>query len=143
MPFGELGAVCTMHQRNMREDRQVPAHGGIDLCLSRGIGEMIDAADHMRDAHVVIIDDDGEIVDRRAIRSQNDHVVEVLVRHHNAALHLIFYHRLTVALGFQPNHRLDAGGRGLRVGIAPWTDDDQRPFLGFGFGTHGSQLIRR
>ena len=61
----------------------------VDLRLPRGIGQVIDAADDMRHLHVVIVDDDGEIVGRVAVGAQDDEVVELLVREHDAALHLV------------------------------------------------------
>jgi hypothetical protein len=64
----------------MRHDGNLPAHGLIDLRLPRGVGEMIVAANDMRDAHVVIVDDDGEHVGRRAVGAQQHEVVEILVR---------------------------------------------------------------
>jgi hypothetical protein len=76
--------------------RQLPAHGLVDLHLAGGIGEVIDAADHVRDAHVVIVDDDGMVVDRRAVAADDDHVVEVGVLPHDAALHPVLDHGLAV-----------------------------------------------
>ena len=61
---------------------------------------MVVAADDMGDAHVVIVDDDGQHVGRRAVRAQQDHVVEILVREHDAALHAVVDHGLAVARRF-------------------------------------------
>ena len=44
----------------MGPDGNVPTHGLIDDRLPRGIGEVIVAADHMGDAHVMVVDNNGE-----------------------------------------------------------------------------------
>ena len=59
----------------------------IDLALARGIGQMVDAADNVGDAHVVIVDHHRQIVGRRAVGAQDDQIVEVLVLEHDASLH--------------------------------------------------------
>ena len=67
VPLGELGPVRPVNERNMRHRRNVPAQGLIDLGLSRGVGQMVVAANDVRDAHVVIVDDDREHVGRIAV----------------------------------------------------------------------------
>jgi hypothetical protein len=47
---------------------------------------MIVAADHVRDRHVGVIDDDGEVVRRCAVGAANDQVVELGVVEDNPAL---------------------------------------------------------
>ena len=101
------------------EDRHLPAHGLVDLHLAGGVGEVIDAADHVRDAHVVVVDDDGVVVDRRAVAAQDDHVVEVGVLPHDAALHPVLDHGLAVERRLEADHRLDAGRRILGIAVAP------------------------
>ena len=66
---------------------------------------MVVAADDVGDAHVVVVDDDGEHVGRRAVGAQDDEVVEVLVGEGDAALHAVLDHRLAV------ERRLDADRR--------------------------------
>ncbi len=53
---------------------------------------MIVAADDMRDVHVVIVDDDGEHISRRAVGAQQHEVVEIFIRPGDPALHEIFEH---------------------------------------------------
>ena len=93
----------------MGEHRHVPAHGLVDLHLAGGVGEVVDAADDVRDAHVVVVDDDGVVVDRRAVAAQDDHVVEVGVLPHDAALHAVLDHGLAVERGLEADDGLDAG----------------------------------
>ena len=100
----QLGAVGPVDQRHVREDRHLPAHGRVDLRLARGVGQVVDAADDVRDLHVVVVDDDGEIVGRGAVAAQDDEVVELLVGEHDAALHLIVDHGLALARRLEPDH---------------------------------------
>ena len=72
----------------------MPAERVVDVLLPGGIGEVIVAADDVGDAHVVVVDDDGEHVGRRAVGAQQHEVVEVLVLPDHAALHLILDHGL-------------------------------------------------
>ena len=109
MTLGELGAVRPVDQRDMRHDGHVPAQRLIDLHLPRGVGQMVVAANDMGDAHVVIVDDDGEHIGRVAVRAQKDEIVELLVGEGDLALHLVVDDRLAVLLGAQADHRRDAG----------------------------------
>ena len=68
-----------------------------DLDLARRIRQVIDATDHVRDSHVVVVDDDGMVVDRRAVAAQDDHVVELGVGYGHAALHPVVDHRFALA----------------------------------------------
>ncbi len=115
----QLGAVGSVDQRHVGEHRQLPAHGLVDLHLAGGIGEVIDAADHVRDAHVVVVDDDGVVVDRRAVAAQDDHVVEVGVLPHDAALYPVLDDGLAVERRLEADDRLHAGGRILGIAVAP------------------------
>ncbi len=46
-------------------DRPVQSH--IDQALACGIVEVIVAANDMGDSHVMVVDDDGQIIGRRAV----------------------------------------------------------------------------
>ena len=76
--------------------RHVPAERLIDLRLAGGIGEMVVAADDVGDAHVVVVDHDGQHVGRRAVRAQQHEVVEILVLPDHAALDRVLDHRLAL-----------------------------------------------
>ena len=87
--------------------------------LSRRIGEMIVAANDLRDAHVVIVDDDRQHVGRRAVGAQQNEIVEILVLEDDASLHGVLDDRLAV-LGRLDAHDIGrAGGRLGGVAIAP------------------------
>ena len=78
----------------MRHHRRRPAERIVDLRLPRRIGQMIVAADDMGDAHVVVVDHDGQHVGRRAVGAQQHQIVEILVLPDDAALHLVLDHGL-------------------------------------------------
>ncbi len=80
---------------------------------------MIVAADDMGDAHVVIVDHDGEHIGRRAVGAQQHEIVEVLVLPDDAALDLILDHGLAGLRRLEPDRRLDAGRRFARIAVAP------------------------
>ena len=75
----QFRAVGAVDQRDMRHYRHRPAERVVDLFLPGGVGQMIVAADDMGHAHVVVVDDDRQLVGRRAVGAQQDEVVEVLV----------------------------------------------------------------
>src|SRR5271154_5630070 len=72
MPLRELGAVRAVDQRDMSEFRDRPVERAVDLYLAESVTEMLVAADDMGDAHVMVVDDDREIIGWRAIRAQDD-----------------------------------------------------------------------
>ena len=119
MPLAELGAVGAVDQRDVRVDRLRPAHGLDDLELAEGVVQVIVAADHMRDMHVVIVDDDGQHIGRRAVGAQQDHIVELAVLDRDFALHGILDDRLAGLRRLEADDRGNARGRILRVAIAP------------------------
>ena len=49
-----------------------------DEDLARGVGQVVIAADNVRDAHVGVVADHGEVVGGRAVGAHDDHVVEHL-----------------------------------------------------------------
>ena len=103
---------------------------------------MVVAADDVGDAHVVVVDDDGEHVGRRAVGAQKHEVVEILVLPHHPALDLVLDDRLALARRLEPDHRLDAGRRLGRVAVAPAPVVAHRPALGFRRLAHLLQLPR-
>ena len=111
MALGELGAVGAVDQRDVGEDRHLPVHRPVDQRLARGVGQVVVAADHVGHAHVVVVDDDREHVGRRAVRAQQDQVVERLVLPGDAALHHVVDHGLALARRAQAD---DVGARRAR-----------------------------
>ena len=95
--LAELGAVGPVDQRHVGVGRLGPAHRLDDRQLAEGVVEMVVAADDVGDAHVVIVDHDCEHIGRRAVRAQQDEVVELGVLHGHAALDLVVDDRLALA----------------------------------------------
>ena len=108
----------------------------VDDGLARGVGEVVVAADDVGDAHVVIVDDDGMHVGRRAVRTQDDEIVEILVREAHIALHAVVHDRLALGRRLDADHRLDAGRRLGWVAVAPAPVIARRPALGAGLLAH-------
>ncbi len=117
--LGQFRPVRSMNERNVRHHRNGPAERVVDLGLTRGIGEVVIAADDMRHAHVVVVDDDGEHISRSAIRTKQDEIIEVLVLPNHAPLHLVLDHCLASQRSLEPEHRLDPGRGFGWVAIAP------------------------
>ena len=104
---------------------------------------MIGAANDVRDAHVVVVDDDGEIVRWVAVRAQDDQVVEILVRKDNAALHVIIDDRLALARCLETDDGLHVLRRVFGIAVAPGRQEDLRTALGLGLFARGLDLGRR
>ncbi len=117
--LAELGAVGPVDQRDVGIDRLRPVHGTDDLELAEGVVQVIVAADHVRDVHVVVVDDDGQHVGRRAVGAQQDHVVELGVLDLDLALHGILDHGLAALRRLEANDRRHAGRRVRRLAVAP------------------------
>ena len=80
---------------------------------------MVVAANDMGDAHVVIVDDDGEHVGRIAVGAQQHEIVEILVGEGDAALHLVVDDGLAVLARAQADRRRHARRRLGGVAVAP------------------------
>ncbi len=143
VPLGELRAVGPMDQRDVRHDRHAPAERVVDLGLPRGIGEVIVAADDVGDAHVVVVDDHGEHVGRRAVGAQQHEIVEVLVLPDHAALHLVLDRGLAGERRLEPDDRLDPGRRLRRVAVAPAPVVELGAALAARLLPHLLELVRR
>ena len=126
----------------MRIDRRRPAERLEDLRLPRRVGEVVVAADDMGDAHVMVVDHDGEIVGRRAVAAQDHEVVEILVGKDHAALHAVLDHRLAVARRLEANRRLDPRRRLGRIAMPPGAVISRRAALGASALAHGLKLFR-
>ena len=102
---------------------------------------MIVAADHVRDAHVLVVDDHAEVVGGRAVRARDDEIVELGVLERHGAVHQVFDHDGAVQRILEAHDRLHAGTRlgaiAAKAGIA-------RLFLARGLlRAHVVQLLLR
>jgi hypothetical protein len=132
-----------MDERNVRHLRHRPPHRAVDLALPRRIGQVIDAADDMGYRHVVIVDDDRQIVGRIVVRSQNYEIVEIAVLEYHLALDGILNDRFALLWSFEPDRRFDAGRRFGGFAVAPRPVIAYRALLGLRLGAHRVQLLRR
>ena len=108
-----------MDERDVRHHRNAPAQRIIDLRLSRGVGEVIVAADDVGYAHVVVVHDDSEHVSRRTVRTQQHEVVEVFVLPDDPPLHLILDHGFAGQWRLEPDHRRHSGRDFRCIAVAP------------------------
>ena len=127
----------------MRELRHVPFEGAVDLRLAEGVVEVVVAADHMGDAHVVVVDNDRQIVGRRAVGAQNDQIVQFRILYRDLALHEVVDRRRAFLWRLQANDRRNARRRFRRIAIAPGTLDVYRALLGPRLGAHRLEFFRR
>src|SRR5262249_1282479 len=81
-----------------------PAHRADDRQLAEGIVEMVVAADHVSDPHVVIVDHDRKHIGWGAVRAEQDEIVDFAILDGNATLDAILDHRFALAGSFQPDN---------------------------------------
>ena len=78
MALGEFFAVGTQNHRDVGERGHGRAEGLVDHDLTRGVGQVVVAADDVGDLHHGVVDDGREVVRGRAVRAEDDKVVELL-----------------------------------------------------------------
>ncbi len=61
----------------LRQRRTRAEHGAIDVDLARRVVDVVIAAQHMRDRHVDVVDDDGEVVGRHPVAACDHEIVEL------------------------------------------------------------------
>ena len=122
--LGHLRAVGSVDQRDMTIDRIRPAtldfiHGADDRQLAECVIEMIVAADHMGNAHVVIIHHNGEHIGRGPVGTQQDIVVDLGILDRNLALNRVVDRGFPVGRNLEANYERHAV-RGLAfAAVAP------------------------
>ena len=75
MALGELLAVRAVEQGHVGVERRLLPHRLQDQQLLGGVGVVVGAADDVGDAHVEVVDHDGEVVERRAVGARDHEVV--------------------------------------------------------------------
>ena len=63
----------------MGEGRRLDSQGAVEQDLLRSIGQMVVAADDVRDTHPDVVGDHREVVGRRAVGAEKDEVLDLLV----------------------------------------------------------------
>ena len=104
---------------------------------------MVIAANDVGDAHVVIVDHDGEHISRIAVATQQHEVVEVLVLPDHAALDLVLNHGFAGLRRLEPDGGLHAGRRFGGIAVAPQAVIKAGAALGAGFLAHRREFLRR
>src|SRR6266568_7234124 len=136
-----------MDQRDMGEFGDRPIERTVDLGLAERIAEMLATADHMGDLHVMVVDDDREVVGRGAVRAQDDQIVEFLVVDADLAEHQVAYRRRALLRGLEADHRGDPRHRqflGLGwIALAPRAVDAHRALFGARLFSHRLEFGRR
>ncbi len=126
----------------MGKFRDRPAERVVDLLLAKGIVEVVVAADHMGNAHVVIVDDDRKIVGRGAVGPQDYQIVELGIDDRHLSLDLVTDRRRAVLRRLQPDRRRNPGRSLGRIAIAPRAVIADRALLGSRPLAHRLQLGR-
>ena len=77
----------------MGEARRLPSEGAVDQHLAMRVRQVLLGADDVRDLHLMIVDDDGEVVRRQPVGADQDEVAErLLPPRHLAADHVVDRH---------------------------------------------------
>src|SRR5215216_3681102 len=90
---------------------------------------MIHSANNMRHAHVVIVNDDRQIIGWRAVGTQYDQIIQILVVEAHATLHAVFYICFSFRWSLEPDNWFHAGGRRQWIAITPSSIVALRPSL--------------
>ena len=133
----------------MREGGHVEAERLVDEDLARRVGQVVVAADDVRDAHVRVVAHHGEVVGGASVGAHDDHVVHHLGREAHVAVHGVVELDGAAVLGHAqaPHVRLaglDARGSLGRVEVAARAVVARVAALfRLGFGALGVQLVLR
>ena len=110
----------------MRVQRRLDAERAQHVDLARRVVDVVVAADHVRDLHVVVVDDDAEVVGGRAVGARDDQVVELAAVERDRAVHHVVDDHLPLVRVAEAHHRVDArhrllcgGGSGRRSAASP------------------------
>jgi hypothetical protein len=74
--LGQLLAVGAVEERHVRVQRRLGAERPEDHQLARGVREVVGAAHDVGDPHVAVVDGDGEVIERAAVRAGDHEVVD-------------------------------------------------------------------
>jgi hypothetical protein len=127
---------------NVCHDRHLPAERLINLGLAGTIVEVVVTTDDVGNAHVMVVHNDCQHVCGRAVRTQQDEVVEVLILPNDASLDLILDDGFPRERRLEPDHRTDARRRVLWIKVAAAAVIKARAAFRPGLFAHRGQLIR-
>src|SRR4029077_14661752 len=72
--LGKFAPLLVEDDRDVRERWRLPAEGLVYQKLFGGVRQMLFASDNVRDAHAMVIGDNGEIIQRAAVAFDDDEV---------------------------------------------------------------------
>ncbi len=113
--LGKLLTVVAENHGKMRILRHSGTQRMQQIDLARRVVDMIVAANHVRNAHVPVIDHHAEVVSWRAIGTGNDEVIQLAIRNDDTALDLIIPGHITDLRVSETHHRLHAGWRSRQL----------------------------
>ena len=91
--------------------------GLVDHDLTRGVGEVVVAADDVRDAHGGVVHHGGEVVGGRAVRADDHEVVELLGVKHHVSVHGVVDVDVAAVLGHLDAQHVGLAGVHARTGL--------------------------
>ena len=123
MPLGQRRVIRTKNQRQVRKLRRREAERLIQEQLPRRVGQVIFAANDVRDPHQRIVDDNSKVVRGTPIGSQEHGIWNCLGGDMDFPPHEIIDANLAVRLP----HPLDPDGRRLAIGDSLLRDPRRDP----------------
>ena len=119
----ERRVIGAKHERQMREARRRPAECLVQQHLARRVRDVILAADHVRDSHQRVVDDDREVVRGRAVRPQQYRIADDVRRDRHRAPHGVVETDISMVRDAEADDRALAGlqARARRRGFDPAT----------------------
>ena len=102
-PFAQLLVLLIGDQRAVYVHRHVPAKGFIQpVVLGRG-GKIFVAPHHVGDPHQMVVDHICKIVGRKAVRLDQDHIVQFLIGHRDVPVDLVVEGGLSLVWDIEPD----------------------------------------
>ena len=105
MAFAQLGPVGGQEDREVGEQRRLPAERPVDEDVTRRARQPLLGPQYVADLHGVVVDDVGQVVCREAVRLQNDEIVYQGVLERDVAPDEIVEHGRAVAGHREPRDR--------------------------------------
>ena len=140
MPLGKLLAVRSVNKGDVRPCRHIPSHCIIDHHLSCRVIQVVIPPDHMGHPHVMIIDNDGQHINRCAIGPEQNHVIKLFIAYFYVTLYLIPNNGIARQRCFDP-HRIRRIRMGVRGRVTPGRTVQRAASLGLGRITKRGDLV--
>ena len=116
--LGDFFPIRPKNHRQMPKARLLPPQGMINMNLLESVGDMVIAPNDVRDSHVVIVNDHGQVISCPAVGAGDNQIFDLLVAARQRSRYHILKGSLTIRY-FQTNSKLPTG---------------VKPFLDLGLG---------